>query len=158
MAKSKDNNQDGSKKIKLSYARLHLELEPAIRLIGEVKSPSNIDVIMNIVKTRKNIDAVLDNFFKARKKITDDGAEKGEDGKPLTRKAVQKNQINGAETVVEVYVFKDDESERKTNLKAQELDQKEVEVEIFPIKYSDIKECENLTPNILLAAGDFVVI
>ncbi len=158
MAKEKNNNQNKGTKIKVSHARIFLELEPAIRTIGDMKGIKDIDVTMNIVKTRKNVDVILDIFDKTRKKIIDGSSEKDKDGRPVTRQVVRKNPQSGDEVPVEIHVFKDEETEKQVNLQLRALDEKEVELEIFPVNYLKIKDCENLTPNILKAAGEFVIL
>lgn len=164
MAKTNNNQKKGgSLKLKMSHAKLHLELEPAVRLIGEATGIKDVDTTLNIVKTRKNIDAIMETFQKTRQKLVEELAEKHEDGKPVTRKTVQRHPLTGIEQEVMVLVYKDDETQRLANAKAQELDAKEIQVEVFPIEYKNIKEAkfgsvEGVPPNILVAAGDFVII
>lgn len=160
---AKTNNNQKSLKLKMSHAKLHLELEPSVRLIGEATGIKDVDTVLNIVKTRKNLDAAMQTFQKTRQKLVEELAEKHEDGKPVTRKVVQKNPINGVEQEVMILVYKDEETQRLANSKAYELDSKEVEIEIFPIEYEHIKEAkfgsvEGVPPNIIVAAGDFIKI
>lgn len=160
MAKSKDNNQKNSQgvQIKITHGRLHLELEPAIRVIGEFRDIDSVDVTMKIVKSKKNIDDALDTFLKTRKKIAEDLAEQDEDGRPQTKDVEFINPNTGLKEVKSVYLFKDKETEKSVNWKARELDEKEITVEIFPINYMSIKDCEHLTPNLIKASGEFIVL
>jgi hypothetical protein len=144
-----------TKKVKMSHARLQLEFQPALQAIGSLENMTSKGAF-NIIRTRKIVDEVLDTYSKTRKKIAEDLAQKGDDGKPLTEKKAQYNPMTRQEQEVEVYVFANEDVEKEVNEKANQLDAQEVEFEIYPIKYTDIEKCQGLKPNYVAAAGEFV--
>ena len=143
-------------KVTLSHAKLSLELEPALRAIGAFTDIESVDVMLRIVKSRTNVDDELELFMKARKTIVENTAEKGEDGSPKTKVKTARDPRTNVPVETQVYVFESKESEQKANKMLQELDEKDITLEIFPISYHDIKDCEGLNANIVKAAWKFV--
>lgn len=158
MAKKSTSATENKNIIKLSHAKLQLEFAPSVAVIGNLENINDSESIFNIIKTRKNIDAAMEVFNETRKKIAEDLAEKGDDGKPLTKKQTRYNPMTQTEQEVEVYIFKDSKTEAEVNKKAQQLDEKEISLEIFPIKYSAIKDCTGLRPNIVVGADQFIIL
>jgi hypothetical protein len=156
MSEKENDNQNNGKEIKITHSQISLELEPSLRLIGDFKDIPDVDTILKIVKTQKNVDEILNVFRESRKKVMESFCETDENGSP---KLVQKkitDPFSKTEGFISVYVFKNEETEKQASLAVQKLDEKEVDLVIYPVSLKEIKTCKGLTPNIIRASREFI--
>lgn len=126
-------------KIKLTNSELTSSFVEALKELSTIRT--NSKVAYNTAKTIKSTNSAFEVYSEARKAILETRCTKGEDGKPK----IEKNE----------YVFESDEVKKEVLDNISELNKAEVELEVFPVKLSELNNVE-ISANVIFGLKDFI--
>jgi hypothetical protein len=133
-----------SKVIKMTNLALtHGELG-FIALLSQVKSlkaPGNVQ--WNVVRTLRNLSGPNEDFWSVRNSVFEKWCKKDEKGKAVI-------------TEKQEYDFASDEDRASCLKEIADLTNAEVELEIYPIKGSDVEKIADITGDQIIGLGEFI--
>lgn len=128
-------------KIKLTHFENVSEFYVGICELSELKL-QNVGSILSILRAKKLSKALLNEYNEVRDKILLDECLKNENGEPL----VNNNQ----------YTFSSEETAISVKNKIEELERKEIEIEVTPIDILTLSNEEGIKPNLIEDLRGFV--
>lgn len=128
-------------KLKMTRLQLVTEFHPAIISLGSLKV-KDLTALMRISKARRVAEEAMKEHIALRKNIAEQECEKDDKGRPVVE--------DGR------YLYTDVEAQKQTIELLDELEAKEVELEIEPIDIKLLDGVEGLTGNTIMALGDFI--
>ena len=132
-----------SVKLELTYFENATKFLPALDEVGKL-SIKHIDTLLSIIRAKKESKKFLEELVELRKKIVEVDCIKNEDGEPLIE--------NG------MLFYENDEVGLDVRKKVDELERRVISFDVKPIKLQNLGEIEGVTPNMLEALKEFIIL
>ena len=129
------------KTITITYGDLARDFYPAITSLGTLQI-KGLDALISIAKTRNTAKTEYTIYSDMVKQIAEEKCDKDESGKPI----IEEKGLR----------YSDIQDGIETNRQIEELNKKEIEMQVHPIDAKDLKGVEGLTGNMISGLGEFM--
>lgn len=153
MAKKQTAAESSAKKneveIEMTYARLIDFFFPAIDHLGNL-AIKKADVLTKIVKTKRKVRALLEDYDEARKALLEQDCLKDNDGKPIFDL--------DEDTGKKEYRYESPEIKMEAISTVSDLLQQKISITVTPIRMAQLNGLAGLSGNVIESLEDFVEI
>lgn len=138
--------------MKTTNSKLINEIYPSLMAFSQLKS--TLKGSYACARSLKKIEEPISVYNSEKKKIIEQDCLKNEDGTPKTTPILDDNR---KETNFIKYNYESIEKEKEVVLKLNELDNMEIELDLFQVNISDVEGTKELTGQIVLQLMDVFI-